>query len=135
MKRFHVSVGVADLNQSIAFYRSLFGEEPVVVEDGYARWMLDDPRLNFSINAHYVPGVNHVGLQAETATELGAIQARLQAAAAATLEEPEVECCYAKSTKTWVQDPDGTRWETFVTHGRTTHYGGGEAAEIDAKPC
>lgn len=133
MKRFHVSVGVADLDQSIEFYRTLFGEEPAVVESGYAKWMLEDPRLNFSINAGYRRGVNHVGLQADTVEELGEIQARLEAAEALVLDEPDVECCYAHSTKTWVHDPDQLQWETFVTHGRSTQYGGGKAADINAE--
>lgn len=131
MKRFHISVGVADLGQSIDFYRTLFGEEPTVVEKDYAKWMLEDPRLNFAINTGYRPGVNHVGLQADSVDELGEIQARLSAAEAKVLDEPDVECCYAKSTKTWVRDPDRLQWETFVTHGRTTHYGGGLAAELN----
>lgn len=133
MKRFHVSVGVADLDKSIEFYRTLFGEEPAVVKSDYAKWMLEDPRLNFSINAGHRRGVNHVGLQADTIEELGDIQARLDAAQAAVLDEPDVECCYARSTKTWVNDPDELKWETFVTHGQTTRYGGGAAAEMAAK--
>ena len=132
MKRFHVSVGVTDLNKSIDFYRTLFGEEPTVVRPDYAKWMLEDPRLNFAINAGYRRGVNHVGLQADTIEELGDVQARLDAAEAAVLDEPDVECCYAKSTKTWVHDPDNLQWETFVTHGQTTSYGGGKAADINA---
>ena len=132
MKRFHVSVGVADLQKSIDFYKTLFGEEPAVVEKDYAKWMLEDPRLNFAINAGYTPGINHVGLQADSVDELGEIQARLGAAEAQVLDEPDVECCYAKSTKTWVRDPDRVHWETFVTHGRTTHYGGGSAAALNS---
>lgn len=131
MKRFHVSVGVADLAKSIDFYRTLFGKEPAVVEKDYAKWMLEDPRLNFAINAGYRPGINHVGLQADSLDELGEIQARLSAAEAQVLDEPDVECCYAKSTKTWVRDPDRLHWETFVTHGQTTQYGGGSAAELN----
>lgn len=132
MKRFHLSVGVADLDQSIEFYRTLFGEEPAVVEHDYAKWMLEDPRLNFSINAGFRRGVNHVGLQAETLEELGEITARLEAAQATVRDEPSVECCYARSTKAWVQDPDRLQWETFVTHGPATQYGGGNAADINA---
>lgn len=133
MKRFHVSVGVADLARSIDFYRNLFGEEPAVVERDYAKWMLEDPRLNFSINAGHHRGVNHVGLQADTIEELGDIQARLDAAQATVVDEPYVECCHARSTKTWVRDPDALQWETFVTHGRTAHHSGGEDAAIPAK--
>ena len=124
MKRFHVSVAVADLDQSIRFYKTLFGQEPTVVKDDYAKWMLEDPRVNFAISASsHSGGVNHVGLQADTLDELGEIQQRLHAAGELTFEQPDAECCYAHSSKTWVSDPDHVRWETFVTHNEITHYG------------
>ncbi len=124
MKRFHVNVAVADLGQSIDFYNTLFGQEPSVQKEDYAKWMLDDPRVNFSISqSARSSGINHVGLQADTMQELGEIQARLRAAGEQTFEQPEAECCYARSSKTWVRDPDAVRWETFVTHGQITHYG------------
>ena len=124
MKRFHVSVAVADLDQSIRFYKTLFGQDPTVVKDDYAKWMLEDPRVNFALStSSHSRGLNHVGLQADTLDELGEIQHRLRAAGELTFEQPDAECCYAHSSKTWVSDPDQVRWETFVTHNEITHYG------------
>ena len=132
MKRFHVNVAVADLEKSIAFYRTLFGEEPTVVKDDYAKWMLDDPRVNFAVSlSTQSSGINHVGLQADTMSELGDIQARLRSAGEATFDQPDAECCYARSSKTWVRDPDAVAWETFVTHDEITHYGDDLAPEQD----
>ena len=106
MKRFHVSVAVADLDQSIRFYRTLFGQDPTVVKDDYAKWMLEDPRVNFALSASsHSRGVNHVGLQADTLDELGEIQHRLHAAGELTFEQPDAECCYAHSSKTWEATP------------------------------
>lgn len=140
MKRFHVSVAVADLDQSIRFYRTLFGQDPTVVKDDYAKWMLEDPRVNFALSASsHSRGVNHVGLQADTLNELGEIQHRLHAAGELTFEQPDAECCYAHSSKTWVSDPDQVRWETFVTHNEITHYGSdpapSEPAETVTRCC
>jgi catechol 2,3-dioxygenase-like lactoylglutathione lyase family enzyme len=138
MKRFHVNVAVSDLDQSVGFYNTLFGTEPTVHKDDYAKWMLEDPRINFSINASKKSsGVNHIGLQADTLEELGEIQERLATAEHSTFDQPDAECCYAKSTKTWVRDPDDVAWETFVTHGEITHYGGDLAPgdEATAKRC
>jgi catechol 2,3-dioxygenase-like lactoylglutathione lyase family enzyme len=124
MKRFHVNLSVADLQRSIDFYKTLFAAEPTVVKQDYAKWMLDDPKINFSISeSHQARGVNHVGLQVDSLAELGDIQARLSAAQQETFEQAAAECCYAKSTKTWVRDPDEVAWETFVSHGSITHYG------------
>ena len=124
MKRFHVNVSVANLDQSIEFYRALFGEEPTIRKDDYAKWMLEDPRVNFAIaESSKTSGINHVGLQADTLDELGDIQARLRKAGKPTFEQPQAECCYAESSKTWVRDPDDVAWETFVTFGQTTRYG------------
>ena len=126
MQRFHINISVTDLKQSIEFYNTLFGVEPTVVKDDYAKWMLEDPRINFSMAvAKERGGVNHVGLQADTMEELEAIQSRLEKAREKTFEQPDVECCYANSSKTWVRDPDDVTWETFVTHGEITHYGDG----------
>jgi catechol 2,3-dioxygenase-like lactoylglutathione lyase family enzyme len=128
MKRFHVSVSVRDIGASTEFYNTLFGAEPTVLKDDYAKWMLDDPRINFSISkSNSSGGVSHIGLQADTMEELGAIQARLEDAEAKTYDQENAECCYARSTKTWVRDPDEVAWETFVTHGEITHYGGDHA--------
>jgi catechol 2,3-dioxygenase-like lactoylglutathione lyase family enzyme len=124
MKRFHVNVAVTDIAKSVDFYRTLFGAEPTVQKEDYAKWMLEDPRINFSINQSLrMRGINHVGLQADTMAELGQIQDRLQAAGERMFEQVDAECCYAKSDKTWVRDPDDVAWETFVTHGQITHYG------------
>ena len=124
MKRFHVNLGVSDLQKSIDFYNTLFGVEPTVHKDDYAKWMLDDPRINFSIaQSARASGINHIGLQADSMPELGEIQARLHAAGEQTFEQPAAECCYAASSKSWIRDPDQVAWETFVTHGELTHYG------------
>lgn len=124
MKRFHVNVSVADLGQSIEFYRTLFGEDPTVEKSDYAKWMLDDPRINFAISASSkARGINHVGLQADSMNELGEIRERLRTAGEQTFEQPDAECCYARSSKTWVRDPDAVAWETFVTHDEIAHYG------------
>jgi catechol 2,3-dioxygenase-like lactoylglutathione lyase family enzyme len=124
MKRFHVSVAVADLDRSTQFYRTLFGVEPSVLKDDYAKWMLEDPRVNFSISTSLRDrGVNHIGLQADTMDELETIQARLRDAEQETFDQADARCCYANSSKTWVRDPDNVAWETFVTHGEITSYG------------
>jgi predicted lactoylglutathione lyase len=124
MKRFHINISVADLNSSTEFYNILFGVEPTVLKDDYAKWMLEDPRINFSIDvSKKQSGVNHVGLQADTMEELETIQSRLREAREKTFDQPDAECCYAKSSKTWVRDPDNVTWETFVTHAEITHYG------------
>ncbi|MGP1281897.1 MAG: ArsI/CadI family heavy metal resistance metalloenzyme [Parasphingopyxis sp.] len=130
MKRLHVHVGVDNLDASIAFYSTLFGTEPSVTKDDYAKWMLDDPRVNFAISAgnHARTGVEHLGIQAENADELAAIYGQLEKAGRPVLEEGETTCCYARSEKSWVSDPDGVVWETFLTHGEATHYGSGPSA-------
>jgi hypothetical protein len=108
----------------------LFGVEPTVRKHDYAKWMLEDPRINFSITeSSRSSGVNHIGLQADTMDELEAIQSRLREAEQKTFDQPDAECCYAKSSKTWVRDPDDVAWETFVTHGEITHYGDDRAPE------
>ena len=125
MKRFHVHVGVSDLGQSIEFYKTLFAAEPSVIKDDYAKWMLDDPRVNFAISSggHATTGIEHVGLQVETQEELGEVHGRLKAADRPVLEEGATTCCYAKSEKSWIADPDGVVWEAFLTSGETTVYG------------
>ncbi len=134
MKRFNVNVSVTNLDQSIEFYRTLFGEEPAIRKDDYAKWMLEDPRVNFAIaESSKSRGVNHVGLQVDTLEELGDIQARLNQAGETTFDQPQAECCYAQSSKSWVRDPDEVAWETFVTFGQTTHYGNDTApGELDS---
>ena len=123
MKRFHVHVNVQDLEQSIRFYAQLFGAQPSVRKDDYAKWMLDDPRVNFAISQRErAPGVDHLGLQADDPAELAQIGARLQAADAVRLAEVGTTCCYAQSDKYWSEDPQGLRWESFCTHGTATSY-------------
>jgi len=124
MQRFHVNIAVADLDRSTHFYTTLFGVEPAVLKEDYAKWMLEDPRINFSISTSSLNrGVNHIGLQADTMDELETIQARLRNAELETFEQPDAQCCYSNSSKTWVRDPDDVAWETFVTHGEITSYG------------
>ncbi|SFO81624.1 ArsI/CadI family heavy metal resistance metalloenzyme [Qipengyuania nanhaisediminis] len=124
MKRLHVHVGVNDLTQSIGFYSSLFGAEPTVTKADYAKWMLDDPLVNFAIssgNAH--KGVEHLGIQVESEGELQEVYGRLKAADRPVLEEGATTCCYAKSEKSWIADPQGVVWEAFFTNGEATVYG------------
>jgi len=118
MKRFHVHVSVPDLDQSIRFYTALFGAEPAVVKSDYAKWMLEDPRVNFAISQRGAKlGINHLGLQTDSDAELEGLNAQLQAADLATAAEKEIACCYARSNKYWVTDPTGIAWETFQTLG------------------
>lgn len=126
MKRFHLHVGVTDLDASIAFYNSLFGAEPAVVKPDYAKWMLEDPRINFAISMRdgAAKGIEHVGLQVEDQGELAEVYSRLKAANRPVLEEGATTCCYAKSEKSWIADPDGVVWEAFLTSGGNTTYGG-----------
>lgn len=125
MKRFHVHVGVDDLDASIAFYAGLFGQAPSVVKPDYAKWMLDDPRVNFAIshNQTAAKGIEHLGLQVEDEAELAEVYGRLEAAGRPVLEEGATTCCYAKSEKSWIADPDGVIWEAFLTEGESTVYG------------
>jgi catechol 2,3-dioxygenase-like lactoylglutathione lyase family enzyme len=124
MKRLHVHVGVNELDQSIHFYSTLFGAEPSVVKSDYAKWMLDDPKVNFAIssgNAH--KGIEHLGIQIDSAEELREIYGRLKAADRPILEEGATTCCYAKSEKSWIADPQNVVWEAFFTSGEATVYG------------
>jgi len=126
MKRLHVHVGVSDLDRSIRFYTALFAAEPIVRKDDYAKWMLEDPRVNFAISARADGGgVRHLGIQVENADELSEVYARLKQANEPTFEEGKTTCCYAKSEKTWINDPQGVAWEAFLTTGESTTYGGG----------
>lgn len=125
MKRLHVHVGVNDLGQSIGFYSTLFGAQPTVVKEDYAKWMLEDPRVNFAISSgmHARKGIEHLGIQAEDGDELADVYGRLKVAGRPVLEEGRTTCCYAKSEKSWVTDPDGVIWEAFHTTGEATVYG------------
>jgi catechol 2,3-dioxygenase-like lactoylglutathione lyase family enzyme len=128
MKRFHVHVAVPDLEQSIRFYSTMFGADPSVVKADYAKWMLDDPRVNFAISRRGgAAGVNHLGFQVDEAAELTQMHSRLQAADAAVVEEKNVSCCYASSDKYWVTDPAGVAWETFRSLGTVPFYNGTES--------
>lgn len=131
MKRLHVHVGVDDLDQSIRFYSTLFGSEPTVTKDDYAKWMLDDPRVNFAISAgnHARKGIEHLGIQVEDATELSEVYGRLKAADSPVLEDGQTTCCYAKSEKSWISDPDGVVWEAFLTNSEATVYGDSPALD------
>jgi hypothetical protein len=132
MKRFHVHVNVADLEASIGFYSTLFGSAPSVRKPDYAKWMLDDPRVNFAISQRdRATGVDHLGLQADDGAELEEIGARLIEADVVALAERGTTCCYAHSDKYWAEDPQGVRWETFHTHGEATTY---SAPDHQAEP-
>jgi hypothetical protein len=134
MKRLHVHVGVDDLAQSIRFYSTLFAVEPTVIKDDYAKWMLEDPRVNFAISTvsgH--AGISHLGIQAEDETELAEVYERLALAERPIVEAKNATCCYAKSDKQWITDPQGVPWETFLTYGESTVYGEGSLVNC-AKP-
>ena len=115
MKRFHVHAHVKDLQASIAFYSGLFAAAPARVEGDYAKWMLDDPRINFAISTRGEPGIDHLGFQTDEAAELAELKVRAQAADMSLLDEGEARCCYARSNKHWVVDPQGIAWEHFHT--------------------
>ncbi len=125
MKRLHVHVAVEDLAGSIRFYAALFAAEPSVTRPDYAKWLLDDPRVNFAISARGAArtGVEHLGIQVEDAAELAEVYARLSRADRPVREEPAATCCYARSDKQWITDPQGVAWETFLTHGEAPVYG------------
>jgi catechol 2,3-dioxygenase-like lactoylglutathione lyase family enzyme len=136
MKRFHVHVAVPDLENGIRFYSTVFGAEPNVLKSDYAKWMLEDPRVNFAISQRgNAAGVNHLGFQVDDATELGEIHSRLAAADPALVEEKDVSCCYARSDKYWVTDPAGVAWETFHTLGSEPTYSGENACGNGASAC
>lgn len=126
MKRFHVHVGVENLDESIAFYSGLFGMQPSVTKSDYAKWMLEDPRVNFAISQRdgAEKGVEHLGLQVDNRDELTEVYARLKDAGRPVLEEGATTCCYAQSEKSWIADPQGVVWEAFLTSGESTVYGG-----------
>jgi len=136
MKRLHVHVAVDNLEKSIGFYSTLFAAKPSALKDDYAKWMLDDPRVNFAIStrAGRSEGVDHLGIQVETDSELRELSARLKAAGETTRDQEATTCCYAQSNKAWVDDPSGIRWETFFTFGDATTYGEDEPAAVQAQP-
>lgn len=143
MKRMHVHVAVDDLAASINFYSALFAAEPSLVKPDYAKWMLDDPRVNFAISARgRAAGLDHLGIQVEDKNELNEVYARLHEAGGTVIEQGQTACCYAKSEKSWIDDPAGIAWETFLTTGESTTYGDGSgereariAKAINDKSC
>jgi len=138
MKRFHVHLGVADLDKSIRFYSGLFGAPPTVRKDDYAKWMIEDPRVNFAISTRGGEvGVNHLGLQADSANELAGIRERFAVADEASLQdEPGANCCYAKSDKHWLTDPQGIAWEAYHTLGGVRYFNSDSAdANADSACC
>jgi predicted enzyme related to lactoylglutathione lyase len=136
MKRFHVHVSVQDLESAVKFYSSLFGVAPTVQQPDYAKWMLEDPRVNFAISSRGAPaGVNHLGLQVESADELSALRGQLQAADAGLLEQAQQACCYAQSDKYWVTDPAGVAWEGFHTLASIPTFSGQESATSNSSCC
>ncbi len=140
MKRMHIHVAVDDLSRSIGFYSALFATQPAVVKPDYAKWMLEDPRVNFAISTRgREPGLDHLGIQVEDKDELNEVYARLRQAGGAVIEQGQTSCCYAKSEKSWIDDPTGIAWETFFTTGESTNYGDGtgerDARLANAKAC
>jgi catechol 2,3-dioxygenase-like lactoylglutathione lyase family enzyme len=137
MNRFHVHLNVADLEASIGFYTRLFATPPTIQKADYAKWMLEDPRVNFAIsNTGRAPGVDHLGIQAADADALNDLGRRLDAAGGSVVPEEATICCYAKSDKYWTEDPQGTRWETFHTSGEAaTYYASDHACATDGAAC
>lgn len=132
MTRIHIGLEVSDIDASTRFYTTLFGVTPSVIKEDYAKWMLDDPKVNFSISTRCDTASRiHLGLQVESADELVAVTNRLKEAGQAVRETPQVTCCYHESDKTWTADPEGMPWETFFTHGPSTVYGDETLTEVD----
>ncbi|KAF0191050.1 MAG: glyoxalase/bleomycin resistance protein/dioxygenase [Gammaproteobacteria bacterium] len=135
MSRFHVHIAVDDLDRNIRFYSAVFGSEPGVRKTDYAKWALTEPAINFAISARgRRASLDHVGIQADDAGELAVIRERLEAAGIAGLAQEATTCCYAKSDKYWVQDPQGIAWETFHTLGDAPLFGA-VAADVTAGAC
>ena len=125
MKRFHVHVSVDDIQKSVRFYAALFAAQPTVLKEDYAKWQLDDPRVNFAISTRgKQSGLDHLGIQAENSGELEEIGARLAQADVSVLPQKNAACCYAKSDKYWTIDPQGIAWESFHTLDSVPVYGG-----------
>lgn len=136
MKRFHVHVAVADLAESKRFYSALFGSLPSVEKTDYAKWMLEDPRVNFAISTRgHAPGVNHLGFQTDNEAELDVMRINHAAAELALDHEGATTCCYAKSTKHWLADPQGIAWEMYHTMGEAKTYLGEPASQDAGKSC
>jgi hypothetical protein len=128
MKRMHIHVAVEKLEASVQFYSTLFGVRPTVLKADYAKWMLDDPRVNFVISTRgRLPGLDHLGIQMESTEELQSVSRRLREAEHPLIEQPQANCCYSRSDKAWSVDPQGIAWETFLTVGESPVYGCDEA--------
>jgi catechol-2,3-dioxygenase len=136
MKRLHVHVSVDDVAASIRFYNTLFASEPTVTRSDYAKWMLEDPRVNFAISKRGgASGIRHLGIQVEDRAELADVYSRLKRAEVPVLEEGATTCCYARSEKSWIEDPQGIQWETFLTTGESTVYGNDPVMEARINAC
>jgi catechol-2,3-dioxygenase len=132
MKSMHIHVAVEDISRSVHFYSAMFAAQPTVIKDDYAKWMLEDPRVNFAISTHGAkPGLDHFGIQVESQDELHEVYQRLQQADSPVLEEGATTCCYAQSEKSWIADPQGISWETFLTTGESTTYGNSRSISAD----
>ena len=131
MKRMHVHVSVENIDKAVAFYSTLFATQPSVVKPDYAKWMLDDPRVNFAISTRgREPGLDHLGIQVESQNELHEVYGRLRQAGGNIVEQGQTACCYARSEKSWIDDPAGISWETFHTTGESTDYGDGSGERV-----
>jgi hypothetical protein len=137
MKRMHIHLAVDNLEQNIAFYKVLFQSEPTVIESDYAKWMLDDPRVNFAISSRgRQPGLDHLGIQVETSEELEAVQQGLANAALPVAEQKQAACCYAQSDKYWSVDPQGIAWEAFHSLQSIPLFGDDQVIQLEpAAPC
>ena len=134
MKRFHVHVVVDDLDASIRFYSTVFGAAPAVIKPDYAKWMADDPRVNFAISKRGgAAGIDHLGIQVDSDEELAALRQQVAAAQIAAQDQPNADCCYARSDKYWTTDPQGIAWETFHTLDAIPVYG--ETNREPARAC
>lgn len=128
MKRLHLHVGVENLSEGISFYTALFGAPPMKTKQDYAKWLLDDPRVNFAISTRTKKGVDHLGIQVDEEAELTEVRERLKTKNIPVTDEGETICCYARSEKSWIQDPSGLAWETYRTMEDVQLFSGGEAS-------
>lgn len=132
----HIHVGVENLDESVKFYSALFGETPNKQKSDYARWLLDDPCVNFAISTNIATrGIEHLGLQVDSSQELDEVRSRLKQADQVLFDEGETTCCYANSDKSWVKDPSGVAWESFMTTSDTDEYFGAKAVQSESRPC
>jgi catechol 2,3-dioxygenase-like lactoylglutathione lyase family enzyme len=136
MKRFHVHVAVDNLDVNVRFYSAIFGSEPTVRKPDYAKWMLEDPRINFAISQRGAKaGVDHLGFQVDSDDELKALREQVSAAEIAAFDQPDATCCYARSDKYWVTDPQGIAWETYHTLGEAELYGADTRTQAEGACC